>query len=106
MRGHGKISKVNHQAASGSDRCLCPDLGGVHGNARSEIVALTYRALARPLWNPTASDPWSASLERSTAAEPLCTAAAAFTVARQRRSVAALLGDRVRRMAMYPFAQQ
>jgi hypothetical protein len=39
VRGNG--NKVNRKAASGGDRCLRPDVGGVHGNAWPEIVTLT-----------------------------------------------------------------
>jgi tetratricopeptide (TPR) repeat protein len=46
LRGNGKISKVNRKAAFGGDRCLCPDVGGLHGNARPEIATLSYRLYA------------------------------------------------------------
>jgi hypothetical protein len=37
LRGNGKIGKINRKAASGAGHFLCPDMGGVHGNPRSEI---------------------------------------------------------------------
>ena len=39
MKSHGKIGKINRKAIRGADRCLCLDVGGVHGNPRPEITA-------------------------------------------------------------------
>jgi len=36
---NGKIGKINFKAVFSADRCLCPDVGGVHGNPRSEVTA-------------------------------------------------------------------
>ena len=47
LRGDGKISKIDRKTASDGDRCLRANVGGVHGNARPEIVALTYRLVHR-----------------------------------------------------------
>jgi hypothetical protein len=35
---NGKIGKINRKAVSSAGRCLCPDVGGVHGNPQSEIT--------------------------------------------------------------------
>jgi hypothetical protein len=44
LRGNGKIGEINRKAVSGTDRCLCPDVGGVHGNPwlarRCEVIAI------------------------------------------------------------------
>jgi hypothetical protein len=46
--GNGKIGKINRQAVSGADRCLCPDVGGVHSNPRLVInTAVTFPAPRR-----------------------------------------------------------
>ena len=45
LRGNDKISKINRKAVSGADRCLCLDVGGVHGNPRSEIRTSSIAAV-------------------------------------------------------------
>jgi hypothetical protein len=43
------VVRRNRQAVSGADRCLCPDVGGVHGNPRPAVTVIADDAGAPKL---------------------------------------------------------
>ena len=47
-RGNGKSDEITLEAVSGIGRLLCPDVGSVHGNTRSEIATVLNTRSAKP----------------------------------------------------------